>query len=313
MKEQFIEKRFNYHTMRIIENANYIINEYKAKGYARLTLRQLYYQFVARDLVANEERVYKQISSAINDGRLAGLIDWSAIHDRTRNLMSAQNYSGPSAFMALQAEQYAEELWKDQPYYCEVWVEKDALVGVIEEPCDRLRVPFFACRGYMSQSEAYAGGKRLAQKLRQGKKIVIFHLGDHDPSGIDMTRDNDERLSLFAGAEPGEIEVRRLALNYDQIVEFNPPPNPAKLTDTRAKDYIKNYGDSSWELDSLDPLVLDKLVSTSIESIIDKPKMTAAAEKERLVQEGLRLIAKHYPEAVAGAALKRAADELNQK
>jgi hypothetical protein len=297
MKEQFITKRFNISSERIISNANYIIAEYRAKGYV-LTLRQLYYQFVSRDLIKNTMQEYKRLGSIINDGRLAGEIDWDAIEDRTRNLLSVPHYEGPADFIEKQTRNYAEHLWEDQPYYCEVWVEKDALVGVVERPCIRLRVPFFACRGYASQSELYSSGKRLAEQIEAGKRIVIFHLGDHDPSGIDMTRDNEERLTMFA---QDNIEVRRLALNMDQIRQYRPPPNPAKLTDSRFDGYNLLHGDESWELDALDPTIIDDIVRENIESLIDKPKMTAAGNHERENKKGLRMISSHYDEALYAA------------
>jgi hypothetical protein len=290
MKEAFISKRFNQSSINIIDNANYILAEYKAQGYV-LTLRQLYYQFVSRDLIKNTTKEYKRIGSVINDARLAGLIDWSMLEDRTRNLLSVEDFDNPIDFLGRVVERYAEPLWSDQPYYCEVWVEKDALVGVIERPCNDLRVPFFACRGYASQSELYSAGKRLGRKLKQGKRVVIFHLGDHDPSGIDMSRDNDDRLNMFAG---GIVDVRRLALNEDQIEEYGPPPNPAKMTDSRAEKYVEKFGDESWELDALDPSVIEGIIRLNVEGIIDKPRMEAAAEIERNNRNDLRTLINNY-------------------
>jgi hypothetical protein len=290
MKEAFISKRFNQSSINIIDNANYILAEYKAQGYV-LTLRQLYYQFVSRDLIKNTMKEYKRIGSVINDARLAGLIDWSMLEDRTRNLLNVEDFDNSIDFLGRVVERYAEPLWSDQPYYCEVWVEKDALVGVIERPCNDLRVPFFACRGYASQSELYSAGKRLGRKLKQGKRVVIFHLGDHDPSGIDMSRDNDDRLNMFAG---GIVDVRRLALNEDQIEEYGPPPNPAKMTDSRAEKYVEKFGDESWELDALDPSVIEGIIRLNVEGIIDKPRMEAAAEIERNNRNDLRTLINNY-------------------
>jgi hypothetical protein len=290
MKEAFISKRFNQSSINIIDNANYILAEYKAQGYV-LTLRQLYYQFVSRDLIKNTTKEYKRIGSVINDARLAGLIDWSMLEDRTRNLLNVEDFDNSIDFLGRVVERYAEPLWSDQPYYCEVWVEKDALVGVIERPCNDLRVPFFACRGYASQSELYSAGKRLGRKLKQGKRVVIFHLGDHDPSGIDMSRDNDDRLNMFAG---GIVDVRRLALNEDQIEEYGPPPNPAKMTDSRAEKYVEKFGDESWELDALDPSVIEGIIRLNVEGIIDKPRMEAAAEIERNNRNDLRTLINNY-------------------
>jgi hypothetical protein len=139
-----------------------------------------------------------------------------------------------------------------------------------------LRVPFFACRGYTSQSEMWSAGRRLARHARLGQTPIIFHFGDHDPSGIDMTRDIDDRLRLFTGG----LDVNRLALNMDQVEQYSPPPNPAKITDSRAAVYIREYGDESWELDALDPATLAALVRTAVEGIRDKDKWSEAKSKE---------------------------------
>lgn len=295
MKEQFIQKRFNINSEFVIRNANDIIKEYAEKGFV-LTLRQLYYQFVARDFIENNQKQYKRLGDIINEARQAGLIDWSAIEDRMRNLYSVQTYNDPVEVIHAAANGYAEALWEDQPYYCEVWVEKDALAGVVERTCTRLRVPFFACRGYTSQSEMYVAGKRLGRAAKHGKRVVIFHLGDHDPSGIDMTRDNQARLSLFARQT---IEVRRLALNKDQIEQYDPPPNPAKISDSRTTQYMIDHGDEAWELDALDPTVLDTIIATNVEALIDREKMSAAWAHEEANRVNVRRIADNYEYALA--------------
>lgn len=255
-KELFIERSFKPESMALIDQANRIITDYRAQGFT-LTLRQLYYQFVSRDLLPNKQSEYKRLGSIINDGRLAGLIDWSAIEDRTRNVRVHPSWNDPSDIIESAAVGYQEDIWLGQEYRPEIWIEKDALLGVIEPVCRRYRVPYFACRGYTSQSEQYRAGKRFAKHRSLSVTPIVFHLGDHDPSGIDMTRDNGDRLAMFAG---DEVEVRRLALNMKQITRYNPPPNPAKETDSRSSGYIEKFGSSSWELDALDPSVIDKLI-----------------------------------------------------
>ena len=117
-------------------------------------------------------------------------------------------------------------------------------------------------------------------------------MGDHDPSGIDMTRDIEDRLSLFGS----ECEVRRIALNMDQINAFNPPPNPAKMTDSRASDYIHEFGNSSWELDALSPDQLNSLITDQIDEIYDKETWAESLENEKISQDRLRQIAANYHE-----------------
>lgn len=301
MKEAFIEKRFNRSSRAIIDHANIIIAEHQAEGYV-LTLRQLYYQFVHRKLIENKLSEYKRIGSVINDGRLAGLIDWDAIEDRMRILRVIQNYSGPGDFITQQAEQFAEDLWCDQDNYCEVWIEKDALVGVIERPCVTYRVPFFACRGYASQSGLYEAGRRLTNVLAEGKRVTIFHLGDHDPSGLDMSRDNDDRLNMFARSL-SDVHLIRLALNQDQIQQYELPPDPTKITDSRAQEYIRKWGDTSWELDALPSREINRLIVSSIEGVLDMKKFNRAKRHEDASREELRTVAREWQGAVTGAGL----------
>lgn len=255
-------RTFSSDVQGLIDKANEIIAEYTAQGY-ELTLRQLYYQFVSRDIIPNTMRSYKNLGTAINNGRLAGLIDWEAIVDRTRNLRTLPTWESPRDIVDACARQFRTDRWANQPCYVEVWIEKDALVGVIEGVCNELRVPHFSCRGYTSQSEMWEAAQRLTREIsREGReRALIIHLGDHDPSGMDMSRDIEERLREFG--DPG-IEVNRIALNMPQIERYRPPPNPAKITDSRSDGYIAAHGESSWELDALEPQVISRLVRRTI-------------------------------------------------
>lgn len=251
---------------KLIGQANVIIEEYEAKGYS-LTLRQLYYQFVARGLMENDQRNYSRLSRVLSDGRIAGLVSWTAIEDRTRNLMGLRTYVSPQAALKRAMDGFRLDLWSGQRFRPEVWVEKEALAGVVQGICNRLRVDFFACRGYNSQSEQWAAGQRFASYVQKGQIPIVFHLGDHDPSGIDMTRDNRERLAMFSGFN---VTVQRLALNWEQIEELNPPPNPAKSTDSRFEDYERQFGSESWELDALPPEYIENLISKAVGSVRDE-------------------------------------------
>jgi hypothetical protein len=289
MKEVFVEKAFRDDSLDVIEKANVIINEYQAQGFT-LTLRQLYYQFVARDFIANKMNEYKRLGSIINDGRLAGLIDWAAMEDRVRNLDSLPTWPDPHDFLGQAPDWYREDLWKRQPVNVEVWIEKDALAGVIEPVCHRWRLPSLACRGYVSQSELYSAGKRFFRDACDNhRRTLVLHLGDHDPSGIDMTRDNLERLRMFSDTDLGStVDVKRIALNFDQIEQYDPPPNPAKETDSRAEGYIREYGESSWELDALDPAVIDGLIEAEIQAVLDKRRWKKALKIEEENRERIR-------------------------
>lgn len=271
-------KNFGPAALEAIQRATLIIEEYEQRGF-QLTLRQLYYQHVARDLIENSQASYNRLGNLISDARLAGLISWDAIEDRTRNLMGLSTYNTPQGMIRskLRPSDYRTDLWADQPMRPEVWVEKDALSDVVGQMCNRLRVDFFACRGYVSQSEQWRAGQRLKDYVLRGQTPIIFHLGDHDPSGIDMTRDNAERLSLFAGVP---IQVVRLALNRSQVDQYNPPPNPAKVTDSRFEAYQREHGDESWELDALDPAVIQDLIESAVLRLRDKRLWDEALSRE---------------------------------
>ena len=283
-KIAYISKRFSTKTIAVIDAANAIIEEYTAQGFD-LTLRQLFYQFVSRGLMPNEAREYTRLGNVINTGRMGGKIDWDAITDRTRNvIVSDHGYESPAAFVDGLWRSYTVRMWADQPYAPEVWIEKDALAGVMAPVCEDLRVPYFSTRGYTSQSEMRAAGQRLSGHADEGRRPVVFHFGDHDPSGIDISRDIEERLCLFGAP----VEFRRLALSRDQIDEHDPPPNPAKLTDTRAADYIEAHGTDSWELDALEPAILGQLVRDAVMPLIDAERWARAIDRERFGQDQIR-------------------------
>ncbi len=289
-KIKYINKRFSSKSHKTIEQANLIIEDYRQQGF-QLTLRQLYYQFVSRDLIKNTLQEYKKLGSVLNDARLAGLVDWSSIEDRTRNLQTFyfSALGSPSDILYSAASGHELDHWADQPNYCEVWIEKDALVGVIESVCNQWRVPYFACRGYNSQSEQWRAGVRLADKIAEGKKVTILHLGDHDPSGMHMTVDNQERLSMFSDSN---VKVKRLGLNMDQVKKYNPPPNPAKESDRRFAGYVKRFGKKCWELDALEPKIINAIVEKNIKALIDDKKWKKTDRRENAEKEEMYAIAR---------------------
>ncbi len=290
MKHAYITKNFSASTLGVIDQANVIIGELMADGYT-LTLRQLYYQFVARDLFENKQTNYDRLGRIISDARLAGFVDWDAIVDRTRELQENSHWDSVGGILRSSAHWYKRDLWADQPNRVEVWIEKQALIGIIERPCEELDVPYFACRGYVSQSEQREAGLRALRHFEDDDQYtIILHLGDHDPSGVDMTRDNNDRLEMFAGWDA--VEVQRIALTPEQIAQYDPPPNPTKLTDSRAPAYIAEHGHDSWELDALSPRVLDKLIRDHVEKHMDADLMTAAIERQEEERQVLINLAK---------------------
>lgn len=285
--------KFGADRMEMIDQANAILDEYGAQG-LDMTLRQLYYQFVARGLFANEDRNYGLLQRVISDGRLAGLVSWDAIQDRTRTLLGAGAfYNSPALAISSVADGYSKDLWADQDWRPEVWVEKEAQLGNISRVCNELRIQYFASRGYNSQSEQWRAGQRFADMVRRGQRPIVFDLRDHDPSGVHMTTDNRERLEMFAGVP---VIVQRLALNMDQVLEVNPPPNPAKLTDSRVAGYVEymeglghgDLSDTSWELDALSPTYIRDLITGAVNMVRDQSRWENALALEISEREYLQ-------------------------
>ncbi|WNY25157.1 hypothetical protein [Methanolapillus millepedarum] len=292
-KIAYIEKRFKPDSLDLIEKVNSIVDDYERQGYS-LTLRQVYYQLVSRDVIPNNERSYKNLGNLINDGRLAGMIDWYSIEDRTRFLRGIVHDDDPEELLRSASSGFSLDKWENMDTYVEFWVEKDALVDIVGKACHSWEVDYFSCRGYVSQSEMWSAARRFIRRNNSGKNVVIFHLGDHDPSGIDMSRDIEDRLRLFGA----DITFERIALNYGQIETYNPPPNPTKLSDSRSTDYVKKYGYECWELDALEPSVLSELISNHVKNVIDLDAFNNISEREGEIRKQMDRFVDTYSDFV---------------
>ena len=290
MKEAFVEQKLSPATMKVIDQANEIIEDFQQQGY-RLTLRQLYYQFVTANFITNEEKSYKRLASIVSDGRLAGYIDWAAIEDRGRVASVPHYYNSPSEMLNVfkrAAQGYTVNHWAGQSLYVELWVEKQALAGVLEPLAEKYQATLMVNKGYSSSSAMYDAAKRIRERMgtvgdrslavRSGEDPwymneserdgLVLYLGDHDPSGEDMVRDIRERLTLF-GVDAGRFEVRKVALTTAQVKQYKPLPNPAKISDPRAAAYVTKHGNSSWEVDALPPATLHRIIETEFKAVID--------------------------------------------
>jgi hypothetical protein len=175
-------------------------------------------------------------------------------------------------------------------------VEKAALSGILRPVCRDLHIRFTANKGYSSSSAMYEAGQRIAHAVENGRKPFIFYLGDHDPSGIDMTRDITDRLQLFSLDRISHKNIDRLALNMDQVTKWKPPRNPAKETDSRYAAYVVEFGGASWELDAVEPATLAALVRDAVNSVIDRKQWDKIAEREQAMRDELQEFADNYGE-----------------
>lgn len=316
----YVERSYQPTARYIIQHARRICEGYAADGFD-LTLRQLYYQFVSHDLfpddwtwrqvstskwvrdpngTKNAQPNYDKLGEIVSNARLSGDLSWDFIADRHRKLEENPHWRDARSVLQAAAQGFMVDRWAEQPVYVEAWIEKDSLIQVLETACPDLDVPYIACKGYMSQSMMWQAAQRIRRRIDDGKDAVIVHVGDHDPSGIDMTRDIHERLALFIAQDIGEmaaktrqdelweytdvlgdrLSIKRVALNYDQVQAYNPPPNPAKLTDSRAGGYVERFGYKSWEVDALDVRTLAGLVTDAVYDAMDVDLMEETKEEE---------------------------------
>ena len=255
-----------------------------------LSNRQLYYRLVAKGLIPNADKVYKRACKFLTDARYGGFIDWEAIEDRGRLTYLHAQWDTILGLIDNAIESYRLPRWEGQEYYIELFCEKQALEGVLSPVADKYHVRFGCNKGYSSASAMYDLSKRLADSVSEGYTPIVLYLGDHDPSGLDMVRDIESRVMEFTY---GDCDmdcgfVVPVALTMEQIKKYNPPPNPAKITDPRAAKYVEEYGNVSWELDALEPEVLVELTENAIMEYIDIGMYDAVIKQEAKDAEVLR-------------------------
>jgi len=292
-KIKYLANSVTRNDLTIIIQAIPILEEYYNAGY-RMTLRQLHYQFVSHHGYPNTNRTYKKICAAIQHGRMGGLIDWDIIEDRTRNLRTLSTWDDPADILATCATQFHTNFWKNQTRRVEIWIEKDALIGVVENTCKHWDCPIFSCRGYSSISELHEAALRIKEHSEIGQGFRILYCGDHDPSGLDMDDAITQRLKDFGA----NCEFKRISLNMEQIKRFNLPPNSVKKSDTRARGYRKLYGDHCWELDALSPQELNEIVESAIiESIDDMDDFEYRRQDDIEGRRQLNIVGNHFLDA----------------
>jgi hypothetical protein len=281
MKETFIDWKPNTESRHRLGQIGGVLTQYGQMG-IKLTLRQLYYQLVSKNIIANQQREYKRLGDLLSKARLAGLIDWDVIEDRVRRPIRASQWSSIKSLVDSAVFSFRLPRWESQPCYLELWCEKDALSSVLEPICDDRHVTLMVNRGYSSSSAMYDAAGRITYAAKD-RPAQIIYLGDFDPSGEDMVRDIRDRMKTFRT----EVEVTKLALNPDQIEQYKLPPNPAKMSDSRAQGFVDQHGSNSYEVDALPPEVLQRLVRTAIQQEMDADAYEEVIAEEQRLKETL--------------------------
>ena len=252
----------------ITDNSLEIIDRYE-KGV--LTLRGLHYQLVSIGMT-NSIRHYKRVVSAMIDARWAGLVDFDAFSDHDRAMIGetksditdlTDSIEEAKRQIGAWMKYYSKHRWENQPYYPEIFIEKKALQGVFERVCRRNDVALGACKGYPSLTFLNEATQRFIEAEMSGKIPIILYFGDYDPSGEDIPRAIKENIINLGCTS---IEVRRIALLHEQVVEWRLPHAPAKEGDSRTANW---GGLGQVELDAVKPEKLQQMCQDAIDDIFD--------------------------------------------
>lgn len=268
-------------TQRIIDEAYDILSAFNP-----MTVRQVYYQLVSRQVVENSRSRYQAVSDALVDARLEGIIPWHWIEDRLRRPRHVSMWNDLATFAETVRRSYRRDVWATQPRRLEVWLEKDALSGIFEDVLSGYGVTLNVGRGY----DGWSSIRNAAVRFGDGSSLTVLYFGDFDPSGEDMVRSLIDRLAQL-GSYPA---ISKVALSMEDIDRYNLPPNFTKATDTRSAAHIARHGDVSVELDALPADVLRSRLTEEVERNMDLDALAAvreleAVERVKLV-EALRAI-----------------------
>jgi len=256
MKIKFREVKFSKRIAAELEQINGIIEDYKKQGY-KMTLRQLYYQLVSRNVIANKQNEYKKLSRVLTSGRMAGIVDWDAIEDRLRVPSRPYWVNGVNSALEDAHDTYRIDRQKNQSVYVEVWVEKDAISNVLKRVTEEYGIRILVNRGYGSATAIKDVYDRINYQINRGAtQAVVLYLGDHDPSGLDMIRDINSR-------------VKEMLKETGRDQDF----------------YIEPIA-----LDALPPEVLDKVLREAIESEISMETYHKVLKEEKQDKTRLRNI-----------------------
>ena len=257
-------------TLDLIKEAFNVLSEYNP-----MTLRQVYYQLVSKQIIENKKSEYQRLDNALILARKEGLIPYDWIEDRTRRPRDIAMWEDLKDYLEAVRYSYRKNIWSRQKNYVLVWVEKEALSEIFRKIVEPYGVTLVVGRGYNSLSIK----KELADRFKSmNKSVIILYFGDFDPSGEDIYRDLIDSFSFFE-TRP---KIEKIALTREQVEEYHLPFDFTKKTDARASKFIDKYGDMAVELDALPIQVLQGLIKENIEKYLDaKAFNSVIAEEEQ--------------------------------
>jgi hypothetical protein len=263
-----------------------------------MTVRQLFYRLVSVGVVANTKPDYSRVSRMMTKARRDERIPYEWLVDRSRPTYSVNVWQNPASFVQTVARSYRHDYWYQQPTYCEVWCEKDAVTGSIEDTVRELGVTLRVTRGFMSATRV----NDIAQHLRRIRKPkTVFYLGDHDPSGhsIEETAVDAvlERMNGFkSGYDVMNVSVQRLAIHAADIRLFNLPPLLVKDTDPRAEEFEAEHGKDCVELDALPPTELRRRIDEAVMGLVNRAAWDKSMHLEKVETDSIIDVCNKWPQ-----------------
>jgi hypothetical protein len=258
-----------------------------------MTVRQVFYQATVRGIVEKAETGYAKVQTDLTAMRRSGEMPYDWLADNTRWQRKPRTYSSIQQALAETARFYRKSLWDEAGCYVEVWLEKDALSGVVYPVTSDYDVPLMVARGYASLSFLAAAAEHINDL---DVPAYIFHLGDYDPSGVDAGRKIEATLRELA--PNATIHFHRLAVTPEQITAWSLPTRPTKQTDTRAR----GFGDISVELDAIEPNELRALVRQWIEALMPAEELAVLKEAEASERSMLTMFMQQAADAIEAGA-----------
>ena len=254
---------------------------------SQITIRHLFYRLVGLQVIEKTEADYHQLCSHLSKWRRSGDIQWSAFSDSTRRRILRTTFDDIPQALRTIINCYRRNLWETQPNYIEVWVEKEAMVSILEDTVDKMGVPLVVARGFSSLTGLYDGAETIKAAIDMGKEPIIYHLGDWDPSGVAAGQSivNSMRDDFNV-----DLTFQRLAVTSEQIDRLQLPTRPVKTTDRRAK----NWEGGCVEIDTMPPAELLSVVEQAITRHIDVKAWNSLKEIETQETETLTQLCQSF-------------------
>jgi hypothetical protein len=252
------------------------INQIIGGEETQITARHLFYRLVGQHVIPKTEAAYKALIAHLSKWRRSGEIPWESFADNTRWHIRPPTFDGVADALQNTVENYRRDLWRDQSCYIEIWVEKDSIAGLVSHTANSWGVPVFVARGFASLSSLYSAAATFRRQAASGKRIVIYHFGDFDPSGVAA---GAAIQNAFRADFNVSVEFVRAAVTQEQISRLGLPTRPTKETDSRARNWT---GGECVELDTMPPTEIQDLVEQCIRQNIEPSAWNELVRTEQL-------------------------------